>query len=235
METISFVRYILAALVLGAIIGAERQRRQRLAGMRTNALVALGSAMFVSISLMLSPDTSPTRIAAQVVSGIGFLGAGLIVREGFNVQGLNTAATLWCSGAVGTLCGVGFITEAFIGTTAVLLTHILLRPLGQILDKQRRTIIAKEEKAGEALYQILVVCRNKDEQRLRSLLLHTVIQKGLSLRALVSEDVSNDKLEIQAEIWVEQRDDRKLEEIVGTLSLEPSISAISWKVISDVS
>ncbi|MCX7640876.1 MAG: MgtC/SapB family protein [Pyrinomonadaceae bacterium] len=235
METISFVRYILAALVLGAIIGAERQRRQRLAGMRTNALVALGSAMFVSISLMLSPDTSPTRIAAQVVSGIGFLGAGLIVREGFNVQGLNTAATLWCSGAVGTLCGVGFITEASIGTAAVLLTHILLRPLGQILDKQRRTIIAKEEKAGEALYQILVVCRNKDEQRLRSLLLHTVIQKGLSLRALVSEDVSNDKLEIQAEIWVEQRDDRKLEEIVGTLSLEPSISAISWKVISDVS
>jgi putative Mg2+ transporter-C (MgtC) family protein len=85
------------AVAVGAAIGFERQWRQRLAGLRTNTLVALGAASFVVFESLFSTDTSPTRIAAQVVSGIGFLGAGIIFREGLNVRGLNTAATLWCS------------------------------------------------------------------------------------------------------------------------------------------
>ena len=85
------------ALACGAIIGSERQVRQRMAGLRTNALVALGAASFVIFSQLFPNEVSPTRVAAQVVSGIGFLGAGIIFRDGFNVHGLNTAATLWCS------------------------------------------------------------------------------------------------------------------------------------------
>jgi putative Mg2+ transporter-C (MgtC) family protein len=94
-----------AAVSLGAVIGFERQWRQRLAGLRTNTLVALGAASFVVFERLFSTDTNLTRIAAQVVSGIGFLGAGIIFREGLNVRGLNTAATLWCSAAVGVLAG----------------------------------------------------------------------------------------------------------------------------------
>jgi putative Mg2+ transporter-C (MgtC) family protein len=90
-----------AALLIGAIIGFERQWRQRMAGLRTNALVSLGAAGFVVFSMTVSSDNSPTRVAAQIVSGIGFLGAGVILREGFNIRGLNTAATLWCSAMVG--------------------------------------------------------------------------------------------------------------------------------------
>src|SRR4030081_3799842 len=89
------------ALGLSAVIGFERQWRNRLAGLRTNTLVALGAATFVIFSALDPGDGSPTRVAAQVVSGIGFLGAGLIFREGLDVRGLNTAAPLWCSGAVG--------------------------------------------------------------------------------------------------------------------------------------
>ena len=85
------------ALCLSAAIGFERQWRNRLAGLRTNTLVALGAASFVIFEELIPGESSPTRVAAQVVSGIGFLGAGLIFREGLSVRGLNTAATLWCS------------------------------------------------------------------------------------------------------------------------------------------
>src|SRR6201990_3279989 len=95
------------ATLMGACIGFERQWRQRLAGLRTNTLVALGAASFVVFSGLVPGDNSPTRVAAQLVSGIGFLGAGLIFKEGLSVRGLNTAATLWCSAAVGLLAGEG--------------------------------------------------------------------------------------------------------------------------------
>ena len=99
---------LLVAMGLGAMIGFERQWRQRMAGLRTNTLVALGAATFVVFAGQFS-DTSPTRVAAQVVTGIGFLGAGVISKEGVNVRGLNTAATLWCAGAIGLLAGVGLM------------------------------------------------------------------------------------------------------------------------------
>ena len=96
-----------AAFCLSAVIGFERQWRNRLAGLRTNTLVALGAATFVVFAQLYPEEASPTRVAAQVVSGIGFLGAGLIFREGLSVRGLNTAATLWCSAAIGVLAGAG--------------------------------------------------------------------------------------------------------------------------------
>src|SRR5258706_13493926 len=95
------------AFCLSAAIGFERQWRNRLAGLRTNTLVALGAASFVVFAALVPGEGSPTRVAAQVVSGIGFLGAGLIFREGTSVRGLNTAATLWCSAAIGVPAGGG--------------------------------------------------------------------------------------------------------------------------------
>src|SRR5262245_64787831 len=116
------VRLTLGAL-LGAAIGLERQVRQRLAGLRTNALVSIGAAAFVALAAMTPEESSPTRVAAQVVSGIGFLGAGVIFREGLSVRGLNTAATLWCSAAVGILAGMGFYGAALLTTIAVIVTN----------------------------------------------------------------------------------------------------------------
>lgn len=93
MVVFDFALRVAAALTLGAMIGAERQLRQRLAGLRTNALVSVGASLFVMVSVLEGDSAGHMRIAAQVVSGIGFLGAGVIMREGMTVRGLNTAAT----------------------------------------------------------------------------------------------------------------------------------------------
>lgn len=131
-----FVRLITAVL-LGMVIGAERQWRRKIAGLRTNALVAVGASLFVLFSTLVPEDTSPTRVASQVVSGIGFLGAGIIIRDGLNIRGLNTAATLWCSAAVGVLAGVaGYQLEAAIGTGITVLANILIRYLQQLVGRR---------------------------------------------------------------------------------------------------
>ncbi len=129
----AFVFYVVSAFVFGVVIGVERQLGQHPAGLRTNALVALGSALFVSVSLMSQPADA-TRVVGQVVTGIGFLGGGVILREGLNVRGLNTAATLWCSAAVGCLCGLGLIWEAMFGTSLIVMSNLCLRPLAERID-----------------------------------------------------------------------------------------------------
>lgn len=126
MDIVDFSVRIASALMLGSIIGAERQWRQHVAGMKTNALVAMGAALFVALSDLTLHDASPTRIAAQVVSGVGFLGAGLLMRDEFSVKGLNTAATLWCAAAIGVLCGSGHVKYAAAGTIILLLAQVSL-------------------------------------------------------------------------------------------------------------
>lgn len=126
---------VVAALVMGLAIGIERQVGRHPAGLRTNALVCVGAALFVSISHLVEHDGSLTRIAAQVASGIGFLGAGVILHEGANVKGMTTAATIWCSAAIGSLCGAGYPGHAAIGTGVILITNLALHPASEWLDR----------------------------------------------------------------------------------------------------
>jgi len=136
MTTTDFIVRLVVAFCLGAALGLERQWRQRMAGLRTNTLVATGAALFVMLSALTPGDASPTRVAAQVVSGIGFLGGGVILREGLSVRGLNTAATLWCAAAVGSLSGAGLLYQATLGAIAVLAANLVLRPLGYRINQQ---------------------------------------------------------------------------------------------------
>ena len=124
-----------AAAAISAVIGFERQWHNGLAGLRTNNLVALGAATLIVFSDIVPGEGSPVRIAAQAVSGIGLLGAGLIFREGWSVRGLNTAATLWCSAAVGVLAGAGYL--AAVATSFVAFINLLLRPIAGLIDRQR--------------------------------------------------------------------------------------------------
>src|SRR5713226_8519830 len=125
MELVDAIGRLGLALLLGSAIGIERQLHQKMAGLRTNALVALGSCGFVVFSSMVG-EGDPTRMASQIVTGIGFLGAGVILREGINVHGLNTAATLWCSAMVGTFAGGGYWLPSLGATCFVVLTNLLL-------------------------------------------------------------------------------------------------------------
>lgn len=224
-----FTLFLLEALVLGAIIGAERQWRQRTAGLRTNALVSAGAAAFVLVALLGNHSGDQFRMAAQVVSGIGFIGAGVIFREGLSINGLNTAATLWCSAAIGVLCGAGFAKEGA-ATAGVVLFANVLRPIARRLE--RRNIPIPED--AEVLYLLKVQCKSTDENHLRALMLHSVSMLSVMLRSLSSEDLDahGSYLEIRAMLLSRGKCDDLIEQIVNRLSLEPSVSAVSWEVFS---
>lgn len=215
-----------AAMLLGAAIGFERQWRQRLAGLRTNTLVALGAASFVVFSQIAAGDASPTRVAAQVVSGIGFLGAGIIFREGLNVRGLNTAATLWCSASVGVLAGSGAISYAGVVTGLVIVVNLLLRPLVYRINRQ--PLSSSELESG---YAVTIVCRGDQEAHVRALLLQGLAANSMHLRQLESRNIEDsDRVEILATVHADSRSDKVVEQIVGRLSLEPSVTAARWRV-----
>jgi putative Mg2+ transporter-C (MgtC) family protein len=214
------------ATLMGACIGFERQWRQRMAGLRTNTLVAIGAASFVIFESLFPDDGSPTRVAAQVVSGIGFLGAGIIFREGLHVTGLNTAATLWCSAAVGLLAGSAHPLHAALATGFVVLVNLTLRPLVRIINRQP---IAQAE--TDFHYSVRVVCRSPEEAHVRALLLQSTGNGQLSLRRLDSTDLEESgRVEVTAQLTSPSKNDAVLEQVIGRLSLEPTVSAASWSV-----
>lgn len=133
MDLKEFVLCLLVCFGLSFLIGIERQYRRRIIGLRTIILVSLGSFLFVSMSFFVG-DTDVTRIAAQVVSGIGFLGAGVIIKNGFKVSGLTTAATLWCCAAIGVLCASGALFQAILGTLVILFANIVLRYINRLVN-----------------------------------------------------------------------------------------------------
>jgi putative Mg2+ transporter-C (MgtC) family protein len=224
-----FITYLATALLLGAIIGAERQWHQRIAGLRTNALVSGGAAMFVSISHVLPLGSTSLQVAAQVVSGIGFLGAGVIMREGVSIRGLNTAATLWCSAAVGALCGFGFVGEAVIGAVGVVGANVLLRPLARKIDRQPSHASEVENR-----YVLRFVCQSDDETKLRALVIHLLHALPFTLHALRSEDLnSSGKVEVCATLCSAKRQNAMLEDIVQRLGIESGISAVSWELAQE--
>jgi putative Mg2+ transporter-C (MgtC) family protein len=188
-------------------------------------LVALGSASFVIFAALVPGDASPTRVAAQVVSGIGFLGAGLIFREGLSVRGLNTAATIWCSAAVGVLAGASYPAYAALATGFVLFVNLLLRPIVMFINRQ--PLMGNEI---EVAYLVSVTCRSPDEAHVRALLLQGLASCGLSLRRLDSNDVEGTgRVAVTAVMTASHRVDADVEKIVGRLSLEPTVSAARWQ------
>jgi putative Mg2+ transporter-C (MgtC) family protein len=222
-ELLPTVLRFAVALLLGSAIGVERQWYQKLAGLRTNALVALGACGFVVFSGLVGQG-DPTRVAAQVVTGIGFLGAGVILREGFNVLGLNTAATLWCSAMVGTLAGAGLFGASVVAAAFVIFTNLLLRPLLSRLNSRTLTAI-------ETHYTVKITCKASEEAHMRSLLLQALSQAGLGLRRLDSQDIADPfKVTVTAQAVAAKRNDAALEQIVGRVSLEPDVSAATWQI-----
>jgi putative Mg2+ transporter-C (MgtC) family protein len=219
-----------SAVILGSVIGFERQWRNRLAGLRTNTLVALGAASFVIFEALFPDQSSPTRVAAQVVSGVGFLGAGVIFREGLNVRGLNTAATLWCSAAIGLLAGAGYAGYAAMATAFVVFVNLLLRPIVNFINRQ--PLVSTELEIG---YVVSITCRSPDEAQIRALLLQSLATSGLALRRLDSSDLNGSaRVVVTAFVRAHQRVDNEVEKIVGRLSLEPTVSAARWQAVADV-
>jgi putative Mg2+ transporter-C (MgtC) family protein len=215
------------AVLCGAIIGMERQARQRMAGVRTNALVALGACSFVTFSALFPGEPSQTRVAAQIVSGIGFLGAGLIFRDGFRLHGLNTAATLWCAAAVGMMCGAGALEIAGLLTAIVLALNLFLRPVVNWLD---RTVLRGEE--AQRQFRLRLVCRAEREEDLRAQMLRGLIAGGLRL-VEVDAHPSGDAgaREVVAVLAGTGASEAAVERAVALLAVEPGVSHADWQAV----
>lgn len=217
----SFALRLLLGLLAGGAIGLEREWRQKMAGVRTNALVALGSAGFVATAWLLGTPAD-NHIAAQVVTGVGFLGGGVILREGFSVHGLNTAATLWCAAMVGALAGTGSVAAPLIAAAAVVLANLALRPLVHRLDAR-----LAERGLATGRYTLTLLCAEAAAPRLREALLAAVRQAGLSLSAVQSgeEPAGGTRLTVRAEGGV--RADI-IEAAFATLTREPGVRGSGW-------
>jgi putative Mg2+ transporter-C (MgtC) family protein len=215
------------ALIFGAIIGSERQFRGRMAGLRTNALVSLGAAGFVSFAALFPEDINPTRVAAQVVSGIGFLGAGIIFRDGFNIQGINTAATLWCSAAVGLISGTGHVLFAGALTALIVFANLGLRPVVRRLKKA-----AAKNSGKEQFYELTLVCRREDEKNTRASLIGCLGGQDLTLCQIASR-ADNNTVEIVAQVSGLEGVEFKVEQVISQVSLAPDLLRASWSVAED--
>jgi putative Mg2+ transporter-C (MgtC) family protein len=207
------------AFVLGSLIGFERQFRQRTAGLRTNVLVALGAAMFVDTASRLYGAEGAIRVIAYVVSGIGFLGAGVIMREGGNVRGINTAATLWCSGAVGACAGSDLILEACVATGFVLAANTLLRP---VVDRINR--LPFDARSAEVTHTVYVVTKIAAQKEVLALVEQAFEKIDCPIRELDVFAFGEDHVKIQAILGATRIEAAALDAMLERLQALPQVA-----------
>ena len=223
MEYLGFLTRISVCFILGIIIGLERQYRRKIAGIRTITLVSLGAFLFVSISDFTAPNDI-TRIAAQVVSGIGFIGAGVILRDGKDIRGLNTAATLWCSAAIGTLTALGLIGEAVIGVLYILLSNILLRFVS-------RTIMKKINQKAE-YYIMTIECELDKEMAVKNLLIQKLKSQKNILKTFNTKK-GEKTVSIEAHLEILNDGIESVDSIINRLCIEPGIVSTQYNKVNN--
>lgn len=213
-----------AAFIFGTLIGAERQYRQRTAGLRTNALVALGAAAFVDLAARLAGNAEALRVIAYVVSGVGFLGAGVIMKEGMNVRGLNTAATLWCSAAVGACAGTDMLAEAALLTVFVLLGNTLLRPLVNLINR-----IPVDQQALEQTYEVRVIASHQAMEEMRELLVEKLEEAKYPVGDVEISDRNAETVEILATLVSTSIDPEEIDAVTQFMEKNPGVFYAGWE------
>jgi putative Mg2+ transporter-C (MgtC) family protein len=216
---------LVTAFVFGTLIGAERQYRQRSAGLRTNVLVAVGAAAFVDLANHLTGPEGSVRVIAYVVSGIGFLGAGAIMKEGMNVRGLNTAATLWASAAVGCCAGADMVAQAALLTIFVLGGNTLLRPLVNAINR-----IPIDEQSSEASYDVLITTDSGSVASFREVLLEKLEAANYPVREIDVIERGEDNAEIVATLVSQSIEPDELDAVIAGLANTPGVRHATWNV-----
>jgi putative Mg2+ transporter-C (MgtC) family protein len=230
MSLFDFTLRLCVAFLCGAIIGLERQFHQHTAGLRTGTLVSAGAAIFVLVAGLTPGNFSPLNIAPQIVTGVGFLCAGVIMRDGLHVRGLNTAGTLWCACGIGVLAGAGYYAPAFAGTGVVLAANLILRPIANYIS-----LHTPESTETTVRYQVRVTCSSHLETHIRSLLMQAIAEENLSLQAIQSVKDAQDqtKVDVCANLQCDSRQDKSLEQVVAHMSLEEGVSSVRWEIVQD--
>ncbi|WP_061026567.1 MgtC/SapB family protein [Bradyrhizobium sp. CCH5-F6] len=216
---------LITAFVLGTLIGAERQYRQRTAGLRTNVLVAVGAAAFVDLAMHLDGAEGAVRVISYVVSGIGFLGAGVIMKQGMDVRGLNTAATLWASAAVGSCAGGDMVAQAAALTFFVIAGNTLLRPLVNAINR-----IPLNEKTSEATYYFKLAVATDALPDMRDRLIDKLEAAKYPVADVDVVEIGEDVLEIVARLVASAVDPNELNAVATDLQHLPGVRHATWEV-----
>jgi putative Mg2+ transporter-C (MgtC) family protein len=211
------------ALLLGTLIGAERQYRQRTAGLRTNALVALGAAAFVDLGLRLNGQVGATQVLAYIASGVGFLGAGVIIKDGGNITGLNTAATIWCSAVTGAFAGADHEAEAALMAAFTLAGNMLLRPLVHRIERA-----PLDERATEAIYRLHVTVSQTRRDALRELMVEKLETANYPVREVEELERGDEVVELIATLTSTSVDPNELDAVAADIGKIAGVEHASW-------
>lgn len=211
------------AFIMGGLIGLERQFRQRTAGLRTNVLVAVGAALFVDMANRLQGHEGAVHVIAYVVSGIGFLGAGVIMREEGNVRGINTAATLWGSAAVGAAAGADLVLEALLGTIFVLTANTLLRPVVNRINRQ-----PNDTPSVEMTNTVYVIAKRECQKEALALLEQILEEASYPTSDLVVHAFGANEVEIEAVLQAASVDGVELDSLTDRMARETYVSQAFW-------
>ena len=212
-----------AAFVLGGLIGLERQYRQRTAGLRTNILVAVGAAIFVDAANRLTGHDGAVHVMAYVVSGIGFLGAGVIMREEGNVRGINTAATLWASGAVGACAGADLILEAALATIFILAANTLLRPIVNVINRQ-----PLDTQSVEVTNSVFIITPKHSQKIALKQFIESLEAAGYQTQDIEVRQFGADEVEIQAVLTASAVNGDEMDQLISHIADKEYITQAFW-------
>ena len=225
MNYTDFILRISLSLVLGFLIGLERQLTGHSAGIRINVLICMGTSFFTLFPMLYGSD-QVFRVGSSIISGIGFLCSGVIFKDSGSVRGINTAATLWCTAAVGILASTGMYVLAITAAGVLIGSNLILRSLVRKINP----ITTGDE--TEKRYRIAVTCQEDAEQEIRLLLINSNPSKTLYLNHLDSGDVIGDKVEIIAEYCsVGKPKNHVLEGIVSQILTISEVISAGWEVL----
>lgn len=223
LTLVDFLTRLCVAAILGSAIGFERQWRQRSAGLQTSSLVSIGAALFTLLDAIIAAGDS-TRIVAGIVTGVGFIGGGVILRTGLGISGVNTAATIWASAAVGALAGFGLWREAALGAGAIIFLNLVLGPFADAINAR-----ARERQGGETIYKLEVTCDAESQPAVGTALLEAISELPLSLQALTRHHAEDDRVELRAEIFAPKPVDATVEKLTTQLLAMPGVIRTHWR------
>lgn len=218
-EYTNFLFQIIVCFLLSSCIGIERQFRRRLVGLRTIILVSLGSFLFVRFSYAF-PNSDMTRIAAQVVAGIGFLGAGVIIKDNKSVKGLTTAATLWCAAAIGILCSANLLFEAAVGTLLVLFTNIVLRTINTKINSLTGNI-------NYNMYTFSIVCEESAEMIVLKIIKDIAKKHESLINSIITNEIEDSNIKIELSLVDNSNNHSVSNDIMQKLASKKEITSIS--------
>jgi len=223
MSVGAFALHALMALALGTLIGLERQWHRRLADLKTSALVCFGACVFMIAAGAQGPS-DPAHMAGQIVVGVGFIGAGLLFREGTQTRGLNTAATLWCSAAVGVLTGSGQEALAALAAALLVFANVVLRRVARQLDLRMGF-----GDAGAELVQVDVECEPARAGAVRSALDAQLVAAGADVRSRAQARTAHGNVLVSASVTFENADAvARTEQLVRAVE-GLNVVAVSWR------